>query len=326
MLIADGNDLNPKMLVRWQAFLTQTRKAKDPVVRPLARGSPTCRTRSSPRKAPAVAAALATGGGERGRRPARSGEPAEVDGRRRRTLRGPAVRGRGAGRSDRRCGRRRRTAAGATRPRRSSELPPAVHGPDATVDRRRTTATSPAARPRRRRRSCRSSARPWSSGGRTARAPPRAMALDDAPDAVEPRVFLRGNPYNLGRGGPAAVPHGASPAPDRKPFRDGSGRLELARAIADPNNPLTARVLVNRVWMHHFGTRPGRHARRLRPPQRPADAPRAARPPGRRFIDDGWSLKAAPPADHALRRPISSERRPRRAAEASTPRTRCSGG
>ena len=41
--------------------------------------------------------------------------------------------------------------------------------------------------------------------------------------------------------------------PDRKPFADGSGRLELARAIADPNNPLTARVMVNRVWLHHFG-------------------------------------------------------------------------
>jgi hypothetical protein len=37
------------------------------------------------------------------------------------------------------------------------------------------------------------------------------------------------------------------------PFHAGSGRLELARGIASPTNPLTARVLVNRVWMHHFG-------------------------------------------------------------------------
>ena len=34
---------------------------------------------------------------------------------------------------------------------------------------------------------------------------------------------------------------------------DGSGRLELAKAIASPDNPLTARVMVNRIWMHHFG-------------------------------------------------------------------------
>ena len=39
----------------------------------------------------------------------------------------------------------------------------------------------------------------------------------------------------------------------RAPFTNGSGRLELARAIASPANPLTARVYVNRVWLHHFG-------------------------------------------------------------------------
>ena len=38
-----------------------------------------------------------------------------------------------------------------------------------------------------------------------------------------------------------------------KSFTQGSGRLELAKAIADPNNPLTARVIVNRVWSIFFG-------------------------------------------------------------------------
>ena len=36
-------------------------------------------------------------------------------------------------------------------------------------------------------------------------------------------------------------------------FNHGSGRLELAESIASETNPLTARVWVNRVWMHHFG-------------------------------------------------------------------------
>ena len=40
---------------------------------------------------------------------------------------------------------------------------------------------------------------------------------------------------------------------DPKPFKIGSGRLELAQDIASKSNPLTARVIVNRVWMHHFG-------------------------------------------------------------------------
>ncbi|MFI5461553.1 MAG: DUF1549 domain-containing protein, partial [Isosphaerales bacterium] len=83
-------------------------------------------------------------------------------------------------------------------------------------------------------------------------APARAMVLNDAPQPVDPHVFLRGNP---GRPGPA-IPRRflrlLSP-PGRQPFQKGSGRLELARAIADPANPLTARVLVNRVWHWHFG-------------------------------------------------------------------------
>src|SRR5262249_38447327 len=71
------------------------------------------------------------------------------------------------------------------------------------------------------------------------------------PAPMNPVVFVRGNPGNRG----AAVPRQFLEIldADRKPFTKGSGRLELARAIADPKNPLTARVMVNRIWMHHFG-------------------------------------------------------------------------
>lgn len=41
--------------------------------------------------------------------------------------------------------------------------------------------------------------------------------------------------------------------PKKTPFQNGSGRLELANAITHPQNPLTARVIVNRVWGHYFG-------------------------------------------------------------------------
>src|SRR5205085_6171383 len=80
-------------------------------------------------------------------------------------------------------------------------------------------------------------------------APPRAHTLVDAMIPYEPRVFLRGNPNQPGDAVPRGMPAVAA-GPKHEPFRDGSGRLELARAIVDRNNPLTARVFVNRVWLH----------------------------------------------------------------------------
>jgi hypothetical protein len=82
-------------------------------------------------------------------------------------------------------------------------------------------------------------------------APPRAMVMVDG-NPVQPVVFLRGNPNNRG----PQIPRqylGIIAGPERKPFTDGSGRLEMAKAIADPKNPLTSRVMVNRVWVHLFG-------------------------------------------------------------------------
>lgn len=77
-------------------------------------------------------------------------------------------------------------------------------------------------------------------------------SLRDAEQMIEPRVFRRGNP-----GTPAQlVPRSYLSffeEVSKKTFTQGSGRLELARAIISPQNPLTARVIVNRVWQHHFG-------------------------------------------------------------------------
>ena len=83
--------------------------------------------------------------------------------------------------------------------------------------------------------------------------PPRAMVLHDSPRPYDPRVFVRGQPGRPGE--PVPRQFLAIANPGRKPFAEtGSGRLELAREIVSPSNPLTARVFVNRVWMHHFGT------------------------------------------------------------------------
>ena len=86
-------------------------------------------------------------------------------------------------------------------------------------------------------------------------APPKAEALLDIAEPRDYPVLLRGEAQNKG---PMTTRHFLSIlSPDPKhpiPLEDGSGRLELARAIASPSNPMTARVLVNRVWQQHFGT------------------------------------------------------------------------
>ena len=121
-------------------------------------------------------------------------------------------------------------------------------------------------------------------------APPNAMALVDRPTPVNPRILLRGNPGNAG----PEVPRqflGCLAGPERKPFEHGSGRLELAQAIVDPANPLTARVLVNRVWLQHFGVglvrTPSDFGLRSEPPSHPELLDHLAYD----FIHHGWSLK-----------------------------------
>jgi hypothetical protein len=121
-------------------------------------------------------------------------------------------------------------------------------------------------------------------------APPQAMVLIDAPQPVQPVVFLRGNPNNRGPTVPRQFLEVLSPEP-RKPFTEGSGRLELAKAIANKDNPLTARVMVNRVWLYHFGKglvrTPGDFGLRGDPPTHPELLDYLASS----FVEGGWSVK-----------------------------------
>lgn len=80
-------------------------------------------------------------------------------------------------------------------------------------------------------------------------APPRAMVMNDKEKPGDVRIFIRGN---QGRPGEVA-PRGFLTFLGGQKFSNGSGREELANAIASRDNPLTPRVLVNRVWLQHFG-------------------------------------------------------------------------
>ncbi len=120
-------------------------------------------------------------------------------------------------------------------------------------------------------------------------APRRAHVLVDKPNPVNPYIYIRGTAGNRG----PAVPRQFLEhlAPDRKPFAVGSGRLELAKAIVHPDNPLTARVLVNRVWAHHFGKglvlTPSDFGLRAQSPSHPELLDWLAH----RFMQEGWSIK-----------------------------------
>jgi cytochrome c553 len=121
--------------------------------------------------------------------------------------------------------------------------------------------------------------------------PADLMTLADAPQPVMPHVFIRGNPGNRG----AAVPRqflALLAGDNRQPFGSGSGRLELAQAIAAGDNPLTARVIVNRVWAHYFEQplvkTPSDFGMRSEPPTHPALLDYLAA----YLVEHNWSLKA----------------------------------
>ena len=82
--------------------------------------------------------------------------------------------------------------------------------------------------------------------------PPMANAVGEGP-RVEQTVLLRGSYSSPGELVQPAMPVVSARAMRNGADRQGSGRRELAAFLASPTNPLTARVMVNRLWQWHFG-------------------------------------------------------------------------
>ena len=120
---------------------------------------------------------------------------------------------------------------------------------------------------------------------------PYLSAIEDVPEPKNLRVHIRGNPQNLGDEAPRRFLQVLTRG-DPPPFTDGSGRRELAEAIATPDNPLTARVIVNRLWQHHFGEgivrTPSNFGQTGDRPSHPALLDYLAQ----RLIRNRWSLKS----------------------------------
>ncbi len=117
--------------------------------------------------------------------------------------------------------------------------------------------------------------------------------MPDSPQAGihDVRIHIRGNYARLGESVPRRFPRIVAGA-QQSPIREGSGRLQLARWLVSPQHPLTARVMVNRIWQHHFGQAivrtPSNFGKQGERPTHPELLDYLAK----RFIESGWSMKA----------------------------------
>jgi hypothetical protein len=104
------------------------------------------------------------------------------------------------------------------------------------------------------------------------------------------RIHIRGSYQRLGETVPRHFPRIVA-GDDQPPITQGSGRLELARWIARPEHPLTARVMVNRIWQCHFGEglvrTPSNFGKLGERPTHPELLDWLAS----RFVEGGWSIK-----------------------------------
>jgi hypothetical protein len=120
--------------------------------------------------------------------------------------------------------------------------------------------------------------------------PLQCNGVSEADKPADLNVYLRGNPGKRGEVAPRRFLRVLG-GPDTPKFTRGSGRLELAEAIADPRNPLTARVMVNRIWQQHFGrgivATPSNFGANGERPTHPELLDYLAS----QFVKNGWSVK-----------------------------------
>jgi hypothetical protein len=104
------------------------------------------------------------------------------------------------------------------------------------------------------------------------------------------KIHVRGRYDRLGDLAPRKFPRLLA-GDEQQPITEGSGRLQLAKWLANPTNPLTARVMMNRIWQQHFGEgivrTPNNYGKLGTPPTHPELLDYLAH----RFVESGWSIK-----------------------------------
>ncbi len=120
--------------------------------------------------------------------------------------------------------------------------------------------------------------------------PDMACAIEEG-EPVEQKVFIRGDYNNHGEDAPKGFP-AILARYDTKPSFTGSGRLQLADWLTQPNHPLTARVMANRIWQWHFSEglvrTPDNYGKMGERPTHPELLDYLAT----QFVRSGWSIKA----------------------------------
>ncbi|QDT56452.1 Xanthan lyase precursor [Caulifigura coniformis] len=122
-------------------------------------------------------------------------------------------------------------------------------------------------------------------------APPLVLSIQDEQKMADYHVCIRGNVHQLGETVPRSFLQVAMRGPAPQIPETASGRLELAQWIAGPDNPLTARVYVNRVWQKLFNEGIVRSVDNFGIPGDRPTHPELLDHLASEFIADGWSTK-----------------------------------
>lgn len=127
---------------------------------------------------------------------------------------------------------------------------------------------------------------------------PKIQALWDRGEPSPTYIYRRGDPLSPGKlvgpGVPSVLTDGRTPFEVAMPWLEATPtgrRLAFARWLVQPDHPLTARVMVNRLWQHHFGSGIVKTVANFGKAGAPPTHPELLDWLAREFVNRGWSIK-----------------------------------